>query len=151
MHIAFLELRHSFCAAIRAAWIARAIMVKKVKTYVWLVTLPSGRKQEIDEQVAQKYLLGQDGATPFSKLSIERIVKLRPVKRSRAPVAEPEPPPTPHRINRLAGRIRRRAHRAVRPRPRSAALRRMKARRLSRVRTVIRPRRLAAARRIRKR
>jgi hypothetical protein len=113
-------------------------MVKKQKTTVWFVTLPGGKRQEIDASVASKYFLDDAVATPFSHLSVKKVIRLRPVK----PLPPPPAPPEPELV---IGRKRRKLRPAT---PRRVAAR---ARRLARLRAVVRSRRYAAARRLRRR
>ena len=109
-------------------------MTKKEKKVVWVVTLPNGKKQEIDEAVARKYFLGDVAATPFSHLSLGKVVRLRPV------TVQPPAPRTP-----LSTSSKPRASKGRGASPRSG-----RAQRLQRLRTTVRSSRYAAARRIKK-
>ena len=110
-------------------------LIKKQKKTVWVVTLPNGKKQEIDESVAQKYFLEEAQATPFSHLSLGKVTRLRPVTTSSETAQRPLSPP------RESGTARIRAHSVYRP---------GRARRIQRLRTGVRSGRLAAAWRVKK-
>lgn len=64
-------------------------MAKTERITVWVVTLPNGKKVEVDPAVAARYFNGARSTTPFSHLHLEPIVKTVRVK----PTPAPKPPP----------------------------------------------------------
>lgn len=55
-------------------------MWKTERITVWVVTLPNGKKVEIDPSVADRYFKGGSETTPFSHLRVDPIVKTVRVK-----------------------------------------------------------------------
>ena len=50
-------------------------MAKTQEVTVWYVTLPNGRKVEVDAAIAERYFGQGSEVTPFSKLKLEKVVK----------------------------------------------------------------------------
>ncbi len=110
-------------------------MAKKQKQEVWIVTLPNGKKQEVDAIVAQKYFSSDLTTTPFTQLALDKVIRLRPVT-----VQKPVEP-----LETRAERPRPRKVRSARP------LRRTATHRVRRIKRLVRTNRSAAARRIKRR
>lgn len=54
--------------------------MKTERITVWVVTLPNGKKVEIDPSVADRYFKAGSETTPFSHLRVDPIVKTVRVK-----------------------------------------------------------------------
>ncbi|MEW6354774.1 MAG: hypothetical protein AB1696_00470 [Planctomycetota bacterium] len=86
-------------------------MAKTERITVWVVSLPNGKKVEIDPEVARRYFRSDIETTPFSHLHVEPIVKTVSVKAVPAPKSTASP-------NRR-GRVMRSANIAARARGRA--------------------------------
>ena len=62
-------------------------MAKTERITVWIVTLPNGKKVEIDPAVAERYFGNGRETTPFSHLHVEPVVRTVRVKPTPKPAA----------------------------------------------------------------
>jgi len=50
-------------------------MAKLQEVTIWYVTLPNGKKVEIEKSIAEQYFRSSYAATPFSHLKLHRVTK----------------------------------------------------------------------------